>query len=40
MVWTKAKINHVFVFEFDTRHALEWRQLLEVCEPNIWLELV
>ncbi|ODM20836.1 hypothetical protein SI65_03889 [Aspergillus cristatus] len=30
MVWTKAKINHVFIFEFDTRHALEWRQLLEI----------
>lgn len=34
MIWTKAKINHVFVFEFDTRHALEWRQLLEVCWPR------
>ena len=31
MIWTKSKINHVFIFEFDTRHALEWRQLLEVC---------
>lgn len=30
MIWTKSKVNHVFVFEFDTRHALEWRQLLEV----------
>lgn len=30
MVWTKAKINYVFVFEFDTRHALDWRQLAEV----------
>lgn len=30
IIWTKAKINYVFVFEFDTRHALDWRQLLEV----------
>lgn len=31
MIWTKSKINHAFVFEYDTRHTLEWRQLLEVC---------
>lgn len=30
MIWTKSKINYVFVFEFDTRSALDWRQLLEV----------
>ncbi|KAJ6155511.1 hypothetical protein N7470_006077 [Penicillium chermesinum] len=30
MIWTKSKINYAFVFEYDTRHALEWRQLLEV----------
>ena len=30
MIWTKSKINFVFIFEFDARHALEWRQLLEV----------
>lgn len=30
MIWTKSKINHAFVFEYDTRHTLEWRQLLEV----------
>lgn len=30
MVWTRAKINYVFVFEYDTRHALDWRQLTEV----------
>lgn len=25
-----AKINYVFVFEFDTRHHMDWRQLSEV----------
>ncbi|RDW72513.1 SPX and EXS domain-containing protein [Aspergillus mulundensis] len=30
MVWNKAKINYVFVFEYDTRHALDWRQLAEL----------
>lgn len=30
MIWTRAKINYVFVFEYDTRHALDWRQLTEV----------
>ncbi|KAJ5104589.1 hypothetical protein NUU61_001936 [Penicillium alfredii] len=30
MIWTKSKINHAFVFEYDTRHTLEWRQLLEI----------
>ncbi|KAH8423548.1 SPX and EXS domain-containing protein [Aspergillus melleus] len=29
-VWTKTKINYVFVFEYDTRHALDWRQLSEL----------
>ncbi|KAJ5461427.1 uncharacterized protein N7458_002979 [Penicillium daleae] len=30
MVWTKAKVNYRFIFEYNTRHTLEWRQLLEV----------
>ncbi|RHZ61310.1 SPX and EXS domain-containing protein, partial [Aspergillus thermomutatus] len=30
MIWTKTKINYVFVFEYDTRHALDWRQLSEL----------
>lgn len=30
MIWTKTKINYTFVFEFDTRHVLDWRQLSEV----------
>ena len=28
--WTKAKINYVFIFEYDTRHVLDWRQLAEL----------
>jgi len=28
--WTMNKVNYVFVFEFDTRHHLDWRQLFEV----------
>ncbi|KAG9246412.1 SPX domain-containing protein [Calycina marina] len=28
-IWTKNKINYQFVFEFDTRHNLDWRQLSE-----------
>lgn len=29
-VWTQAKINYVFIFEFDTRHNLNWHQLSEL----------
>ncbi|KAI9850309.1 MAG: hypothetical protein M1838_005869 [Thelocarpon superellum] len=29
-IWTRAKINYVFIFEFDTRHSLDWRQLAEM----------
>ena len=37
--WTKSKVNYVFIFEFDTRHYLDWRQLCEVsfCFPRIEL---
>ena len=28
-IWTKNKINYQFVFEFDTRHNLDWRELSE-----------
>jgi hypothetical protein len=31
MIWNRTKINYVFVFEYDTRSALDWRQLAEVC---------
>ncbi|KUJ17800.1 uncharacterized protein LY89DRAFT_61636 [Mollisia scopiformis] len=26
-IWTRNKINYQFVFEFDPRHQLDWRQL-------------
>ncbi len=29
-IWTKARINYVFIFEFDNRHNLDWHQLSEV----------
>lgn len=29
-VWQRAKVNYAFIFEFDTRHHLDWRQLSEV----------
>ncbi|KAJ9371858.1 hypothetical protein DTO282F9_3177 [Paecilomyces variotii] len=29
MIWTRTKINYSFVFEFDSRHVLDWRQLTE-----------
>lgn len=32
MIWARSKINYVFVFEFDARHVLDWRQLSEVRE--------
>jgi xenotropic and polytropic retrovirus receptor 1 len=28
--WTRSKVNYVFIFEFDLRDHLDWRQLLEV----------
>ncbi|KAL8656396.1 MAG: hypothetical protein Q9226_002674 [Calogaya cf. arnoldii] len=29
-IWVKAKINYVFIFEFDPRHNLDWHQLCEL----------
>lgn len=29
-IWSAAKINYVFVFEYDTRHVLDWRQIAEL----------
>jgi hypothetical protein len=29
-IFNRAKINYSFIFEFDTRHNLDWRQLSEV----------
>ncbi|KAK3078965.1 hypothetical protein LTS18_006095, partial [Coniosporium uncinatum] len=28
--WAISKINYPFIFEFDTRHHLDWRQLVEM----------
>ena len=28
-IWTRNRINYAFVFEFDPRHNLDWRQLAE-----------
>ena len=30
MIWRDAKINYVFIFEYDTRTVLDWRQLCEI----------
>jgi hypothetical protein len=30
-VWAKNKINYAFIFEFDPRHQMNYRQFLEVC---------
>ncbi|KAL8735758.1 MAG: hypothetical protein Q9166_000621 [cf. Caloplaca sp. 2 TL-2023] len=29
-IWVRAKINYVFIFEFDPRHNLDWHQLCEL----------
>ncbi|KNG51824.1 signal transduction protein [Stemphylium lycopersici] len=29
-VWHENKINYIFIFEYDTRHHLDWRQLAEI----------
>jgi len=29
-VWHNTKINYTFIFEFDTKHHLDYRQYLEV----------
>jgi len=28
-IWTRAKVNYPFIFEFDTRHTLDWRKLCQ-----------
>ncbi|OKL61240.1 hypothetical protein UA08_03857 [Talaromyces atroroseus] len=38
MIWTRAKINYAFVFEYDTRHTLDWRQLTEI--PSVFFMLL
>ncbi|KAF2993059.1 hypothetical protein E8E13_000131 [Curvularia kusanoi] len=36
-VWHENKINFVFIFEYDTRHFLDWRQLAELPCCRMWL---
>ncbi|KAJ5176891.1 uncharacterized protein N7482_002768, partial [Penicillium canariense] len=38
MIWTKSRINHAFVFEYEPKHILEWRQLLEF--PSFFIFLM
>ncbi|KAL2001841.1 hypothetical protein VTN02DRAFT_1132 [Thermoascus thermophilus] len=38
MIWTKSRINYSFVFEYDSRHVLDWRQLAEL--PCLFLFLM
>lgn len=35
-VWHEHKINYVFIFEYDTRHHLDWRQLAEVSSDHVY----
>jgi hypothetical protein len=28
-IWTRAKINYPFIFEFDSRHTLDWKKLCQ-----------
>ena len=37
-VWSLSRINYIFVFEFDTRHNLDWRQLSEIPCFLVFLE--
>ncbi|KAF4449834.1 hypothetical protein F53441_7029 [Fusarium austroafricanum] len=29
LIWTKNKVNYPFIFEFDQRHHLDWRELAQ-----------
>lgn len=29
-IWHRARVNYIFIFEYDTRHVLDWRQLAEL----------
>ena len=37
-LWASARINYAFIFEFDTRHVLDWRQLAEL--PSLFFFLL
>jgi hypothetical protein len=36
-LWTKYKVSYPFIFEFDTRNSLDWRQLAEF--PSVFWSL-
>ena len=29
-LWNRAKVNYIFIFEYDTRHILDWRQTAQL----------
>jgi xenotropic and polytropic retrovirus receptor 1 len=37
-IWARSKINYIFVFEFDSRHVLDWRELAELPSFFLFLE--
>ena len=37
-VWARSKINYTFIFEFDNRHVLDWRELAELPSFFLFLE--
>ncbi|KAF3920090.1 hypothetical protein AA313_de0201071 [Arthrobotrys entomopaga] len=38
--WVEARINYVFIFEFDTRNNLDWRELLELPSMFAFIQAV
>ena len=37
-LWTSSRINYVFVFEYDSRYVLDWRELAELPSFFLFLE--
>ena len=37
-IWARSKINYIFVFEFDSRHVLDWQELAELPSFFLFLE--
>lgn len=37
-IFSRAKVNYQFVFEFDARHTLDWRQLCEI--PSVFFSVL
>ncbi|KAK6354583.1 hypothetical protein TWF696_003725 [Orbilia brochopaga] len=38
--WVLARINYVFIFEFDTRNNLNWRELMELPAMFIFMQSI